>query len=241
MGLIGDFMRALGQVSDPRFLGVLLRALGLTVALLAAFAVGAVWLVGFLPATLELPLIGEVGTPVGTLRAMTLAAVVVLSAFLMFPVAAVFVSLFLDEIADAVEARHHPDLAEPRRRGLLEEIRAGLWFALVVLVVNAAALVLYLPAGPFAPVVFWGVNGYLLGREYFELVAARRLGPEGVTKLRRRHRLAVWLAGTLMALPLSLPVVNLVVPLLGVATFTHMVHRLWRREGITSVRAASGN
>lgn len=241
MGLIGDFMRALGQVSDPRFLGVLLRALGLTVALLAAFAVGAVWLVGFLPATLELPLIGEVGTPVGALRAMTLAAVVVLSAFLMFPVAAVFVSLFLDEIADAVEARHHPDLAEPRRRGLLEEIRAGLWFALVVLAVNAVALVLYLPAGPFAPVVFWALNGYLLGREYFELVAARRLGPEGVTKLRRRHRLAVWLAGTLMALPLSLPVVNLVVPLLGVATFTHMVHRLWRREGITSVRAASGN
>ncbi len=241
MGLIGDFMRAVGQVSDPRFLGVLLRALALTVALLAAFAVGAVWLVGFLPATLELPLIGEVGTPVGALQAMTLAAVVVLSAFLMFPVAAVFVSLFLDEIADAVEARHYPDLDEPRRRGLLEEIRAGLWFALVVLVVNAVALVLYLPAGPFAPVVFWAVNGYLLGREYFELVAARRLGPEGVTKLRRRHRLAVWLAGTLMALPLSLPVVNLIVPLLGVATFTHMVHRLWRREGVSSVRAASGN
>lgn len=241
MGLIGDFMRAVGQVSDPRFLGVLLRALALTVALLAAFAVGAVWLVGFLPATLELPLIGEVGTPVGALRAMTLAAVVVLSAFLMFPVAAVFVSLFVDAIADAVEARHYPDLAEPRRRGLLEEIRAGLWFALVVLLVNAVALVLYLPAGPFAPVLFWAVNGYLLGREYFELVAARRLGTQGVTKLRRRHRLAVWLAGTLMALPLSLPVVNLIVPLLGVATFTHMVHRLWRREGVTSVRAASGN
>ena len=38
---------------------------------------------------------------------------------------------------------------------------------------------------------------------------------------------SIWLAGTLMAAPLSIPLVNLlVIPVLGVATFTHIFHRL---------------
>jgi uncharacterized protein involved in cysteine biosynthesis len=74
--------------------------------------------------------------------------------------------------------------------------------------------------------IFWLVNGYLLGREYFQLVAARRLGRKGATVLRRRHRGRIWMIGTAMAVPLSLPLVNLVVPIIGVAVFTHQFHRL---------------
>jgi uncharacterized protein involved in cysteine biosynthesis len=47
-----------------------------------------------------------------------------------------------------------------------------------------------------------------------------------VAAMRRRNRGKLWLAGTLMAAPLSIPVVNLLVPVLGVATFTHIFHRL---------------
>jgi uncharacterized protein involved in cysteine biosynthesis len=81
-------------------------------------------------------------------------------------------------------------------------------------------------AGPATPLVFWGVNGFLLGREYFTLVAQRRLSPEDAKAMRRRNRWRIWLAGTLMAAPLSLPLVNLVIPVLGVATFTHLFHQL---------------
>mgnify|MGYP007061007021 CR=1 FL=1 len=70
------------------------------------------------------------------------------------------------------------------------------------------------------------LNGFLLGREYFMLVAMRRLGRPGAVQLRRRHPVAIWVAGTLMAAPLSVPVVNLLVPVLGAATFTHLFHRL---------------
>jgi uncharacterized protein involved in cysteine biosynthesis len=45
-------------------------------------------------------------------------------------------------------------------------------------------------------------------------------------QLRRRHGWQIWLAGALMAIPLTIPVVNLVVPILGAATFTHLFHRL---------------
>jgi uncharacterized protein involved in cysteine biosynthesis len=74
--------------------------------------------------------------------------------------------------------------------------------------------------------VFWAVNGWLLGREYFQLVAARRLGHRAATQLRKRHALQIWALGAVMAVPLSVPVVNLFVPVLGVAAYCHMYHRL---------------
>jgi uncharacterized protein involved in cysteine biosynthesis len=99
----------------------------------------------------------------------------------------------------------------------------------VVVAVNALALIVYLFSGPFAPLVFWAVNGYLLGREYFTLAAMRHLGRDGARALRKRHSGTIWLAGALMAAPLSVPLVNLLVPVLGAATFTHLFHRLQAR------------
>ena len=79
---------------------------------------------------------------------------------------------------------------------------------------------------PLAPFVFWLVNGFLLGREYFQLVAVRRMPVAEAAALRRRHAGRLWLAGVLMAVPLSVPVLNLVVPIVEVAVFTHQFHRL---------------
>jgi len=230
MTVIGDFLRAAGQLSDARFVGVLAWSLALTLALLAGLSLGAVWLVGLLPSSFDLPLIGEVPMPFMAVRGLALGAMVWLSALLMFPVAAMFVNLMLDRIVDAVEARHYPELAAVRPMGLGEAVKGAVGFTLVVLGVNLVAMIFYLVSGPFAPLIFWAVNGYLFGREYFELVALRRLDPAAMRRLRGRHRLRIWLAGTLIAVPLSIPVVNLLVPVLGVATYTHMFHRLWRRE-----------
>jgi uncharacterized protein involved in cysteine biosynthesis len=96
----------------------------------------------------------------------------------------------------------------------------------VLIAANLLALILYAILTPFAPFIFWGMNGFLLGREYFTLAAMRRLGRDGARKLRAKHSTTVWLAGTLMAIPLSVPLVNLVIPIIGVATFTHIYHRL---------------
>jgi uncharacterized protein involved in cysteine biosynthesis len=100
----------------------------------------------------------------------------------------------------------------------------------VLVLANLLALAIYPFAGPLAPVLFWVVNGYLLGREYFTMVAMRRVGRAGARMLRRRHAGEIWLAGTLMAAPLSVPLVNLLIPVLGIATFTHLFHRLQARD-----------
>ena len=92
-----------------------------------------------------------------------------------------------------------------------------------VIVFSALPYVFFTPAAPF---IFYALNGYLLGMEYFTLVAIRRVGRQEAKKQRRRHLTTIWLAGILMALPLSIPLVNLIIPILGAATFTHIYHRL---------------
>ena len=228
MALIGDFLRAIGQIPDGRFLIVFLKALGLTIALLFGMTAGAGWLASFIPTDLgEWWLVGRVELPSLGLQTLAIGAVLFASSFLMIPVAAMFVGLFLDEIADAVEAKHYPDLPEPRRSGLVTDLLKSVRFAALVIVLNILALVIYLLSGPLAPAVFVALNGYLLGREYFEMVAARHLPAGEAAILRKQNFWRTWLAGVLMAIPLVIPVMNLIIPVLGVATVTHQFHRRW--------------
>ena len=224
-----DFFRALGQLGDTRFRKVLLKGLGLTVGLLIAITWGMTTLVGFLvPDVMSLPFVGEISFVGGLAMGIAALVMIILSAVLMVPVAAAFTGLFLDEVADAVEARHYPHLAPNAEQPLTEAIRESLGFFGVIVGVNLVALILFFFVGPLAPILFWVVNGYLLGREYFVMAAMRRMARKEANALRSRNNIQIWIAGIFMAIPLSIPIVNLLVPILGAATFTHMFHRLAR-------------
>lgn len=225
--IFGDFFKALSQVFDPAFRRVLFRSILLTLALLGPFVFGfSAFLQWIVPDQVWLPFIGEVTFIDNLTSGIGLVVLIFLSSFLMIPVAAAFIGLFLEEIADAVEARYYPQLGDVPRTPILDAARDALRFLGLFLVVNAVALVIYLVSTALAPVIFWVVNGILIGREFFQLAAMRRLGRKGADALRKRNRFQIWVAGMLMAVPLTIPILNLVIPILGVATFTHMFHRL---------------
>jgi uncharacterized protein involved in cysteine biosynthesis len=229
--IVTAFLRAIGQLGDPRFRRTLLIGLGLTVALL--FTMGAVLVTGIgwmVPDVFTLPWMGEVTWIDNIASVAGVLLILVLSVFLMVPVAAAFTGFFLDDVADAVEARHYPHLTPARRVGFWEGLRDAGGFLLLLVAVNLVALVIYLLLAPAAPFVFWAVNGFLLGREYYQMVALRRLGREGAKRARRRHAATIWAAGALMAVPLTIPVLNLLVPVLGAASFTHLFHMLEARN-----------
>lgn len=228
--ILDDFMKALGQLGDGRFLRVMALGVLLSLALLLGLYAGLIALIDlFIPGSVSVPFVGEIGG-LGTLFGWgSLVLVLVLSVFLMMPVASAFAAFFLDDVADAVEARHYPGLPKAAGLGIVDTLIDTLGFLGLLLAVNLVSLVLWPFFGPLMPLLSWAINGYLLGREYFTLVAARRLGRAGAAELRRRHAMQVWIAGALMAAPLAFPLVNLVVPVLGVATFTHMAQRLSRR------------
>ena len=214
-------------MGDKRFRRVLFLGLALTIALLFAAYAGILMLISWLTGdAVTLPMVGEVTWVDDLLGWSSLVLMLTMSIFLMMPVASAITSLFLDDVAAAVEARHYPDLPPVPRLPWMDTVRDTFAFLGLLIGANILALVLYAFL-PFAALgIFWALNGFLLGREYFQLAAMRRLGRDGARDLRRRHWGRIWLAGVLMAIPLTVPLLNLFIPILGAATFTHLVHAL---------------
>ena len=226
-----DFLKAVAQLPDPRFRRVLGLGIMLTIALLVGAYALILW---FITATtgegIDIPGVDGPVTWVGDLLGWgSLGIMLILSVFLMVPVASAITSLFLDDVAQAVEDKHYPHLKPVPRVPFFDGLRDTVSFLGVLIGANLLAIFAYilLPFLFFA--IFYGLNGYLLGREYFQIAAMRRLGRAGAKELRKKNKGQVWLAGCLMAVPLSIPLINLVIPILGAATFTHLFHRLNRR------------
>lgn len=227
MIILNAFFAALGQIGDPRFRAVLLRGIGLSILLLIIACAGAIWLINILAEQeLSLPFVGAVPWLNDVLNYSGIFLVLILPIFLMVPVASAITSMYLDEVAQAVEDKHYPALPPVPRVPIGDAILDSLGFLGVLIVANLLALILYALFTPLAPFIFWGMNGFLLGREYFTLAAMRRHGRDGARQLREKHSGIVWIAGTLMAIPLSIPLVNLLIPIIGAATFTHLYHAL---------------
>ncbi len=225
--IFSAFGMALGQLGDPRFRRVFLTGVGGALALLIGFAYllssVAGWLIGD---GVTLPLLGEVQWLDDVFSWGAVLVMMVLSVFLMVPVASAITSLFLDDVADAVEAVHYPHIPQQPRTPFMEGLRDTVGFLGVIIGVNLLALILYVVFAPIAIFIFWAINGFLLGREYYTLAAMRRVGRKRARELRRKHFLTIWAAGILMAMPLSIPLLNLVIPILGAATFTHLFQML---------------
>jgi uncharacterized protein involved in cysteine biosynthesis len=68
------------------------------------------------------------------------------------------------------------------------------------------------------------VNGLLAGREYYEIVALRRLSRLDMDASRRKNRGAYFLTGICIAGLAFVPVVNLLAPVLGIAMMVHVFH-----------------
>ncbi len=146
-------------------------------------------------------------------------------AFLLFPAVMAAVSgLFLDEVAIAVERRHFPNRVSSVSQPLGEMALSALRLLLVAILLNLLVLPLYLIPGANL-LLFLALNGYLLGRQYFEQVAGRHLGLEALTALRRRLRLKLWGAGAVICGLATLPLVNLLAPVIATAFMVHIFHR----------------
>jgi uncharacterized protein involved in cysteine biosynthesis len=224
--VISALTKALAQLSDPRIQRVVWLSAGLALLVLLALAVG-LWLAIDWLALFE-----------GWLEAVAdwgAALVVFVLAIVLFPAAiSLTMGLFLEQVADAVEARHYPGLPAPRAQSVREAIGAGVRLALAALALNLLALPLYLLllfVPPASLVLFYAINGHLLGREYFETVALRRLDGRRARQLRRAQSGRVFLAGAVITFLLTVPVLNLVAPVVATAFMLHLFERMRREAG----------
>lgn len=209
------------QLGDPAMLKVLGKSLLITLAIFLLLGWGLSF--GF-EAALEWAGLEE-GSDAGTLLAVL---VTLIGAWLLFRFVALFVlQFFAEEVVRAVEARHYPEAASAARSlAFQEEMRNGVRSTLRALLVNLVALpfaILLLVTGIGTALLFWAVNAFLLGRELQDMVWLRhRRDTAEIAPLGQGRR---FLLGGVVAALLMVPFLNLLAPVLGAASATHLVHR----------------
>jgi CysZ protein len=212
--MLSDILRAAEQLGDPRIRAVLFKTILATILVFALLWAA----VGYL--------LASYAGPVGWLHWVILVfghfatAVVVL---LLFPgVSALVMTFFLEEVARAVEARYYPGLTRPSGQPLRQIFLAGLRFAVLSIVLNLLALPVYIFIPGINLLFFYGLNGYLMGRGYFELVAFRRVAPKEARRLRLAHPARMLLLGVVITFLLTVPLVNFIAPVFATALMVHV-------------------
>jgi CysZ protein len=222
-------IKALSQLVSPEFRGVLLKSAGLAIALLAVVFIVLYRLLAWLRdvgISWTESTIGPISHEPLVILAWLLAIALGLglftgAVFLMPVVTSLVASFFCDEIADLVEHVYYPADPAGRALPLARAIIEGAKAALLALVVYLLAVPFLFLAG-FGAIIFFIATAYVLGRTYFEL-AAMRFHPVTEAKALRRHNsMLIFIAGMFIAVFVSIPIVNLVTPLFGMAFMVHM-------------------
>jgi len=232
MTIVKAFSLALSQLDDPAFRKVIAWGIGVSLLVFVLILAGLTALVPLIPDTG----IGWLDTGIAWLAGLSVVPAFLVTLWFLFPpVMTLAVSLFLDEIAEAVEARHYPRAAGPRRVSMLGEGWLALKLSLAMLLINLLALPIYLALlvtgiGPL--LLYLAINAYLVGREYFEIVAIRHVGAREAGRLRKRLRDRVLLGGLGVTGVFMIPVVNLIAPVIGAAAMVHLFQDARQRRAV---------
>lgn len=219
--MIQAVLKSFGQLADPRINWVVLVSLAGALATFVGLWALLHWLI-VTGGILE-------GGWFAVLADWVSGAAVLVLAFFLFPgVVTLFAGMLLEYVVRAVEARHYPRLPPPRDQPLVEVFVYLLRFTGLVVLLNLVVLPLYLLLPGLNFIIFWALNGYLLGREYFEMVALRRLDPDEGRATRRANAGRIFVAGLVIAVLMTVPVLNLLMPVVAAAFMTHVFHGLRR-------------
>ncbi|OAN49137.1 hypothetical protein A6A04_03195 [Paramagnetospirillum marisnigri] len=224
--MISALIKAFGQLGDPR----LKRILKIGVAVALACWIGLAAIASAVAGRVQL--FENSWADTGADTAVILASLVV--PILFFSALATFVmSFWLDQVCDVVEGHHYPHLGPAVELPWTQVLLASARFLLVMVTVTLVAAPFYVALLFFGLglILNYAVNGYLLGREYFELVACRRLEADQAKLLFRNNLGKLWLSGALINLLFQIPLLNLTAPVVATAFMVHMVQGLRRGPG----------
>ena len=217
--MISAFFKALGDLNDPRIRAVLWQSIGLSIITAMLLWGGLSWLLTSTELIGDVPIVGGwLETAVDWLGSIAVFALVIL---LMPAFLGIYASFYIETICRAVEARHYSHLAPPRNQSILEAVIVGLKFGALLIIFNLL-LLLFIFFPPIYLILGWAVNGHLLGREYLEMVGFRRMDPKQLRDYRLAKRGPIFLSGLMLAVIASLPIVNLLLPLVGTSMMLHV-------------------
>jgi uncharacterized protein involved in cysteine biosynthesis len=238
-------IKALHQMFSPPFRSVLFKSILLALVMIVLFGIGLhrvlVWLVEnggtWAESALGSGAQGSVGWAIWFISIAAGFGIIVGGIFLMPAVTAFVGSFFVDAIAELVERQHYPSDPPGNALPFFRSISEGAKTALLAVIVYLCALPFLLVAG-LGLVILFLAAAYLLSREYFELAAMRFHSPTEAKSLRKAHQGRVFTAGILIAIFVSIPIINLATPLFGMALMVHMHKKLAGSRTLIEARAS---
>jgi len=224
MRFLNPTLRALGQLDDPVFLGVVWRSVAWTLAGFVTLTALMVW--GGHAVLAAHGWLAWLAAVLGGVGAALLAL------YLFLPLASVVAMLFMARVAKAVELRFYPDLPPARPAPFTQQAWDGVALGARVLGWQVATLLLLVtPLAPVALPAGWLICAWSVGRGLFDSVAMRRMDRAKASAVYTSMRPAVLVQGALMAFASVVPVLNLFVPVLGTAAMVHLMHESNRASG----------
>jgi uncharacterized protein involved in cysteine biosynthesis len=213
--VLAPILRAVSQLGDPTFVGVLWRSV----------AWSAACLVGLYAATISLvhQLLELHGIWAWAADLLSTVGAALLATWLFLPVAAAIGALYIERIATAVERRFYPWLPAAHGASTAEQAWDGIAVALRVLAFNVLGLILAVVLPGVGLVLGWLIASYAFGRGLFVAVAMRRMNRADAEALYRHRRGVVLAQGAILALASYVPLLNLLVPLVGTAAMVHVL------------------
>lgn len=215
--MLSPITRAIAQLQDPVFLGVVWRSLALSAAGFLLLLGGSVWAIERVVAQ---P--GWLGWLAGAAGGVASA---LLALWLFVPVALLIATLYIERVAAAVDRRFYPELPVPLGAPLAVQAWDGVALGAQVLALQVVALLLAVLLPGVGIVIGWLVAGWAIGRGLFVAVAMRRMGRAEARRLYAARRLPVLAQGVALALAGSVPGLNLLVPVVGTAAMVHVLNR----------------
>lgn len=218
--MISAFAKAIAQLPEPSFRKVFLKSFIVTLAVFILVGALAGAAVEYLWATYDLWFSGWISGAAGTMT-------FVIALWLFSPAFAtvVITKLFMGEILEAVEKHHYPHDLPGQDPPISQEVYVALRFLAIMVVLNLVMLVPYLVLALVFGIGFLAyfvLNGYLIGREYFEAVAYRYSDIASAKKIRQRARGRIFFAGATVAFLFTIPVVNLFAPIIAPVAMIHI-------------------
>ena len=153
-------------------------------------------------------------------------AIVAAGILLVLPVGSLVMGFLAEDAVRIVEARDYPATQGTHDVSMMETLGVAVRFLVRLVLLNLLALPVYLFLPGLNLAVFVGLNGYLTGREFFEMVALRHGGAAQVRLWRRRHGWRIFAGGVVIALAFAVPVLNILAPLFGAAMMVHLFQDL---------------
>ncbi|HYZ21204.1 MAG TPA: EI24 domain-containing protein [Rhodopila sp.] len=213
--VLAPILRAVSQLGDPTFVGVLWRSVAWSAACLVGLYAAAISLVH---QVLELH-----GIWAWAADLLSTVGAALLATWLFLPVAAAIGTLYIERIAIAVERRFYPWLPAAHGASIAEQTWDGIAVAVRVLAFSVLGLILAVVLPGAGLVLGWLIASYAFGRGLFAAVAMRRMNRADAEALYRYRRGTVLVQGAILALASYVPLLNLLIPLVGTAAMVHVL------------------